>query len=104
MFRPLFQFDDIVRGMKMKLNPEFVSQQIGDSTILVPIGEAGQQFHGIVQLNSTAAFIVNCLKQDTNEEQIKAALAAEYEGTDEEFTSSIRDILNKLRSCGALIE
>lgn len=88
----------------MRLNPEFVSQQIGESTVLVPIGGAGQQFHGIVQLNSTAAFIVNCLKQETDEEQIKAALAAEYEGSDEQFTSSIQDTLNKLRECGALEE
>ena len=88
----------------MRLNPEFVSQQIGDSTVLVPIGEAGKQFHGIVQLNSTAAFIVNCLKQDIDEEQIKAALAAEYEGSDEQFTSSIQDPLDKLRECGALAE
>ena len=88
----------------MKLNPEFVSQQIGDSTVLVPIGVAGQHFHGIIQLNSTAAFIVNCLRQETDTKQIIAAMDAEYDGTEEQFSDSIRDTLNKLRECNALIE
>ena len=88
----------------MKLNPEFMIQQIGDSTILVPVGNAGKQFHGIVQLNTTAAFIIGCLKQETTEENIKAAIAAEYEATEEEITQSVQETLDKLRECGAVIE
>ena len=88
----------------MKLNPEFLIQHIGDNAILVPVGNAGQKFHGIVQLNSTAAFIVGCLTKETDETNIKTALANEYNGTDEDFTASINDTLAKLRECGALIE
>ena len=88
----------------MKLNPEFMIQEIGDSTILVPVGNAGKLFHGIVQLNSTGAFIINCLKQDATEESIKAAIAAEYEATEEEITQSVQETLDKLRECGAVIE
>ncbi len=88
----------------MKLNPEFLIQQIGDTAVLVPVGNAGNKFHGIVQLNNTAAFIVGCLTKETDENEIKKALASEYEGTDEEYTLSIQDTLAKLRECGALIE
>ena len=88
----------------MRLHSEFMIQQIGDCTYLVPVGDAAKQFHGIVQLNSTAAFIINCLKQDVTEEQIKAAMAEEYEATDTEFAESIRETLDKLRVCGALVE
>ena len=88
----------------MKLNPEFVIQTVADSTVLVPVGNAAAKFHGILQLNSTAAFIVKCLKDDTNEDKIKDALNQQYEGTEEEFVQSIRTILSKLRECGALIE
>ena len=88
----------------MKLNPEFLLQQMGDNAVLVPVGNAGQKFHGIVQLNSTAAFIVGCLTKDTNEDDIKNALADEYDGTEEAFSASIKDTLAKLRECGALIE
>ena len=88
----------------MRLNPEFVMQSVADSTVLVPVGDAAAKFHGILQLNSTAAFIVECLKDDTTEEKIKDALDMEYDGTEEEFMQSIKEILSKLRQCGALIE
>ena len=88
----------------MKLNPEFVIQEMGENSILVPIGDAAAKFHGVMQLNGTAAFIVNCLQKGNNEEEIKAALADEYEGTEEEFTESIQYMLEQLRDCGALIE
>lgn len=88
----------------MKLNPEFIEQQVGDCTVLVPVGDASVKYHGIIQLNSTAAFIVRCMKEETTEDGIKAALKEEYEGTDEEFIQSIRDVAAKLRECGALIE
>lgn len=88
----------------MKLNPEFLMQQIGDNAVLVPVGNAGQKFHGIVQLNSTAAFIVGCLTKDTDEDAIKAALTKEYDGTDKDFAESIKETLKKLRECGALLE
>ena len=85
----------------MKLNPEFIIQQVGDSTVLVPVGEAAGRFHGIVQMNKTAAFIVSCMKEETTEEKIIAAMGEKYEGTDGEFTESVRETLEKLQECGA---
>lgn len=88
----------------MKLNPEFVIQQVGDSIVLVPVGEAAGKFHGIVQMNKTAAFIVNCMKEETSEEKIIVAMGEKYEGTCGEFAESVRETLEKLRECGALEE
>ena len=87
----------------MKLNPEFVSQQVGGSTVLVPVGAAGEKFHGILQLNKTAAFIVECLRTETSEAQIRAALDEKYDATEEEITEAIQTTLEKLRECGALV-
>ena len=87
----------------MKLNPEFVIQQVGGSTVLVPVGAAGDRFHGIIQLNKTASFIVECLQEETTEAQMKAAMEERYEATDEEITEAIRTTLEKLQECGALV-
>ena len=86
----------------MKLNPEFVIQQIGETTVLVPVGSSANRFHGILQLNKTAAFIVDCLRQETTEALLLAALKEKYEATDEEFNEAIQLTLLKLRECGAL--
>ena len=88
----------------MKLNPEFIIQQVGDSVVLVPVGEAAGKFHGIVQMNKTAAFIASCMQEETTEEKIIAAMGEKYEGTGREFAESVRNTLEKLRECGALEE
>jgi hypothetical protein len=88
----------------MKLNPEFIIQQVGDSVVLVPVGEAAGKFHGIVQMNKTAAFIASCMQEETTEEKIIAAMGEKYEGTGGEFAESVRNTLEKLRECGALEE
>ena len=88
----------------MKLNPEFIIQQVGDSVVLVPVGEAAGKFHGIVQMNKTAAFIASCMQEETTEEKILAAMGEKYEGPGGEFAESVRNTLEKLRECGALEE
>ncbi len=88
----------------MKLNPDFILQEMGGEAVLVPTGEAAKRFRGIVRLNETAAFIVERLRDDTDAEALVDALAAEYEGTREQFARSVELTLTQLREIGALIE
>lgn len=86
----------------MKLNPEYILQQMGSEAVLVPTGEAAARFHGVVKLNETAAFIVERLQYDTDAEAIVDAMAAEYEGAREQFARSVTYILAELRGVGAI--
>ena len=88
----------------MKLDPEFLLQQVGSQSLLVPIGGAGERFHGVIQLNETAAFLVRCLQQETDEAGMMAALSREYDGTPDQFRRSIEKTVSTLRQAGALIE
>ena len=88
----------------MKLNPEYIIQQIGDSIVLVPVGEAAGKFHGIVQMNKTAAFIVSCMKEETTEERIIDAMCGKYDAPREEIAADVKRILDTLREIGALEE
>lgn len=89
----------------MKLNPEYILQKMGDNVgVLIPVGEAGARFRGIVKLNETALFITEKLKDETNEAEIVAALADEYEGDKKEFEQSVVETISKLREAGAIIE
>lgn len=88
----------------MKLNPEFIVQSMGEDSILVPVGAAGEKFHGLVRLNETAAFIVSQLGQDTTPAAIADAMLAEYEVDRPTAETNIAQILDQLRSVGALVE
>ena len=89
----------------MKLNPEFIMQEMQEGvSVLVPVGEAGKRYRGIIRLNETAAFLVKELRRETTREALAAALDREYEGTQEQFFQSIDLTLAKLREAGALLE
>lgn len=86
----------------MKLKPDFITQTIDNIQFLVPIG--GESFQGIVRSNKTAAFIVDCLKEETTEEAIIDAMCKKYDATREVITSDVREILSTLRRINVLDE
>lgn len=88
----------------MRLNEKFVSYDMAGELLLVPCGEAADKLHGFARCNETSAFIVNCLKTETTESEIVDKLEETYEGEREVFASNVSEIIEKLRSIGALIE
>lgn len=86
----------------MKLKSDFITQTIDNTQFLVPIG--GESFQGIVRSNKTAAFIVDCLKEETTEEAIIEAMCKKYDAPRNVITSDVKQILNTLRRINALDE
>ena len=86
----------------MKLKDDFITQTIEETQFLVPIG--GESFSGIVRSNKTAAFIVDCLKEETTEDAIIDAMCAKYDAPRDEIAADVRGILETLRSINALEE
>ena len=51
----------------MKLKSNFITHDTGKDQILVAVDNS---FSGLVRSNKTAAFIIDCLKRETNEAEI----------------------------------
>ena len=86
----------------MKLKNEFLLSPMGEDAVLVPVGAAAEKFHGIIRLNETAAFIVDCLRTETSQEQIVDALLAEYEVERSEVKRHVNTVLSQLREIDAI--
>lgn len=86
----------------MKLKEDFITQEIHDTQFLVPVG--AESFQGIVRSNKTAAFIVNCLKEETTEEKIVDAMCAKYDAPRDTIAADVKEILDTMRKIGALEE
>ena len=86
----------------MKLKSDFITQTIEKTQFLVPLG--GESFQGIVRSNKTAAFIVDCLKEETTEEAIIDAMCKKYDAPRDVIVSDVKEILNTLRRIHALDE
>ena len=84
----------------MKLKDNFITQDIEDTQFLVPVG--AEAFKGIVRSNSTAAFIVNCLKKETTKEEIVETMCEEYDAPKEVIAADVEKILEILNGINAL--
>lgn len=86
----------------MKLKDGFVTHEMGGEQVMVATGSTN--FSGIVRSNPTAAYIVDCLKQETTKDEIVEKMLAKYDASAEVITADVDKILAKLRSIGALDE
>ena len=84
----------------MKLKSDFITQTIEDTQFLVPVG--AEAFRGIVRSNTTAAFIVDCLKEETTEEAIVDAMCAKYDAPRDVIAADVAMIMGKLRGINAI--
>ena len=86
----------------MRLKNDFITQVIDGVQYLVPVGT--EQFSGMLRNNKTAAFIVDCLKEETTEEAVVDAMWVKYDAPPDEIAADVKEILSTLRSVGALEE
>lgn len=86
----------------MKLKEGFVTHEMGGEQIMIATGAAS--FAGLVRSNPTAAFIVDCLKEETTRDQIVEKMLAKYDATADVIGTDVDKIIAKLRSINALDE
>jgi hypothetical protein len=86
----------------MKLKDGFVTHEMGGEQIMVATG--GANFSGLVRSNATAAFIVECLKEETTRQMIIDTMLKRYDAPESVIAADVDMVLGKLRSINALDE
>ena len=86
----------------MKIKDSFIISEVGGDIVLVPVESDG--FKGIVRINKTSKFIIECLRLDTTKDAILDRLKEKYFGDEKEMAESIDIVLNTLRKVNALVE
>ena len=86
----------------MKLKEGFITHTLQGQHMMVAAGPAAKTFRGIVRSNETAAFLIECLKQETTEQALVDKLCEEYDVSAERAAAGVRKILQQLREIGAI--
>ncbi len=87
----------------MKLDTNLLTHETKGEHYVISTGNS--RFKGIIKNNQTAAFIVECLKEETTESSITDKIMAEYRGADRSIVErDVANIIGKLRSAGAIVE
>ena len=85
----------------MKLKESYITHDSDGEQILL---DTSSSFAGLIRNNKTAAFIVECLKEDTTQEKIVEAMFEKYDAPKEVLAKDVSDVIEKLRKVGALEE
>lgn len=86
----------------MKLKKEMLTHFMDGSQVMVSTDK--DVFSGIVTSNKTAAFIIDCLKEETTPDDIKKAIFDKYDAPMDIISSDVDDVISKLRSIGVIDE
>lgn len=63
----------------MKIKKGFILRVVGGESVVVPVGELSKNFHGMINLNETGAFLWKFFEQEHTVEEGVDALCGEYE-------------------------
>ena len=85
----------------MKLKDTYITHDSYGEQILL---DTSSSFAGLIRSNKTAAFIVECLKDDTTQEKIVEAMFEKYDAPKEMLAKDVSEVIGKLRKVGALDE
>lgn len=88
----------------MKLHDGFITYSTGSEQIMVAAGNASTVFRGMVRSNETAAYIIDCLKEDISQQALLEKLCARYDAPADVIDRDLERVLNSLRQIGALDE
>ena len=86
----------------MKLKKEFITYNTDGKQIMVSADTS--IFSGLVRSNETAAYIIDCLKEETDAETIIDQMLKEYDAPREVISGDVYMVIEKLNSIGALDE
>lgn len=86
----------------MKLKSEYVTYPVDDKEIMV--GTGAGSFKGLVKMNASAAFIISCLKEETDENAILEKMSLKYDGDRQVMADDVSRVVETLRQIGALDE
>ncbi len=79
-----------------KIKEGFVVRKIGDSYVVVAVGKRSKDFHGVITLNETGAFLFEKLIEGRTKEDLIKDLLAEYDVTEENANKDVDNFLNNL--------
>ena len=85
----------------MKLKDTYITHDSDGEQILL---DTSSSFAGLIRNNKTAAFIVECLKEDITQEKIVEAMFEKYDAPKDVLAKDVSDVIEKLRKVGALDE
>ena len=82
----------------MKLNENFILKTVAGMPVVVPVGEAVNDIHGMITLNGPAEIIWKALENGKTYKDIVAEIKSEYDVNEDVIKKDLDAFLEKLKN------
>ncbi len=82
----------------MKLNENYILKTVAGMPVVVPVGEAVRNIHGMITLNGPAEIIWKALEEGKGYEEIVALIKSEFDAPEDVIKSDLDAFLEKLKN------
>ncbi|MBE7092949.1 MAG: PqqD family protein [Clostridiales bacterium] len=84
----------------MKLNKDLRLRKVQNKNFIVAVNQLSKDFHGMVKLNDTAAFVFLLLKKNKSVEHIVDSIAKKYYISKEVALKDVENIIRQFEKAG----
>lgn len=82
----------------MKLNENYILKTVAGMPVVVPVGDAVNNIHGMITLNGPAEIIWKALEESKSYEEIVGLIKTEYDAPEDVIKADLDAFLEKLRN------
>ena len=86
----------------MKIKQGYILREVGTLAVVVAVGAAHENFHKILTLNKTGAFLFNMLTENQEYENLVNALCEKYDVDFATAQCDVDEFINQLKTVGLL--
>ncbi len=86
----------------MKIKHGFVLHSVGNEHVVVAVEERTHEFHGMIRLNATGAFLWKLMQEQTTSQALVAALIEEYGISDDTAKEAVEKFTKQLSDAGVI--
>ena len=81
----------------MKIRYPFELVNMDDEFLLVPVGGAAKEIHGVIRANESGNKIIQLLTEGMDEEDVVNSLSKEYDNDRETLTGYVHLVINVMK-------
>ena len=86
----------------MRVSKDLILREVAGEYILIPVGKAALEIHGMINLSESAVLLWKKLQEDCTEEELVQALLMEYDIDCETAAADVRELIEQMQKIGVL--
>lgn len=86
----------------MRVSKDLILREVAGEYILIPVGKAALEIHGMINLSESAVLLWKKLQEDCTEEELVQALLVEYDIDRETAAADVRELIGQMQKIGVI--